>query len=63
MTLTKTVKLFSPIWASLGDVPIDSNGGLEEQWRHFPIGTPREEVWHWLEEEFNVSIGKVINNE
>lgn len=24
----------------------------------FPTGTNREEIWHWFEEQFNISVAK-----
>lgn len=45
------------LWDSLGDVPMNPiTEEIEEQWRHFPSGTHREEIWHWFEETFNISI-------
>ena len=50
-TLNELYKLFD----SLSDIPV-SNGTdlveadtLELPFLHFPIGTHREEVWHWFE--------------
>jgi len=44
-------------WEMLGDIPTtndDSNDEtgpdcIEEPFLHFPIGTHREEIWHWFE--------------
>lgn len=47
MTLQKLIAL----WES-GDVPIDDEEHIEAPWAGFPVGTPREKVWHWFDEQF-----------
>lgn len=41
------------LWAKLGDIPTGDSGDnadcLEEPFQHFPVGTHREDVWHWFE--------------
>ena len=46
------------LWVKLGDTPIDENECIETDFEHFPKGTGREEIWHWFEEEYNVSVAK-----
>jgi len=31
---------------------------IEEEWHGFPAGTFREDIWHWFEEKFNVSVAE-----
>ena len=31
---------------------------IEEEWNGFPTGTHREEIWHWFEEEFDLSVAE-----
>ena len=31
---------------------------LEMEWHGFLIGTHREDIWHWFEETFNVSVAE-----
>lgn len=38
------------LWQALGDRPVDDDGRLEEPFLQFPIGTDREEIWHWFEQ-------------
>lgn len=55
-------------WARLGDVPVDDEGRLEEPYevtgplvhRTFPPGTDREDIWHWFEEVFDVSVAELM---
>lgn len=44
------------LWKSLGDVPVDDNDCIGEQWHIFDKGTMREEIWHWFEYTFNISV-------
>lgn len=48
-------------WEELGDVPVDEDGRLEEPFYGFPVGTDREEVWHWIEGTFGISVGRLMN--
>lgn len=42
-------------WDKLGDIPVFEGNDeveadtIEEPFLHFPVGTPREEIWHWFE--------------
>ena len=45
-------------WAQLGNVPVNEDGEIEEQFYDFDEGTDREEIWSWLEETFNISVAK-----
>ena len=44
------------LWKRLGDIPVNDNDETEEVFLHFGIGTDRQEIWHWFEEEFKVSV-------
>lgn len=47
------------LWAEFGDVPMNPETEcIEEEWYGFEAGTHREEIWHWFEETFNVSVAK-----
>ncbi len=46
-----TYEQLSALWDSF-DVPIDDQERIEEAWIGFPALTPREEVWHWFDEQF-----------
>ena len=51
------------LWYSLEDVIINPDTEcLEQPWGIFPVGTFREDIWHWFESEFGVSIGKLMND-
>lgn len=44
------------LWKELSFIPVNENGQIEQQFDEFSIGTPREEIWHWFEENYNLSI-------
>lgn len=44
------------LWASLSDVPVNDNGEIQIPWGGWQIGTDREEIWHWFEETFDISV-------
>lgn len=44
------------VWAELGDILVNDDGLIEEPFRQFESGTDREEIWHWIEDEFDLSI-------
>ena len=45
------------LWTDiLGNIPVDEDEKSELQFLHFPPGTDREDIWHWFEETFDVSI-------
>ncbi len=48
------------LWSDLGDIPIDENEEIDESFLHFDIGTSVYEIWHWFEEEFNISVGETF---
>ena len=44
------------LWEKLGNIPINDNSEIEERFLHFNMGTFNEDIWHWFEDEFNLSI-------
>lgn len=30
-------------------LPVGAEGSIEEPFLHFPVGTHREDIWHWFE--------------
>lgn len=43
-------------WNALGEIPVDSHDDIEESFLQFPSGTDKFEVWHWIEEYYDISI-------
>ena len=47
------------LWLEFGDVPMNPKTEcIEEEWNGFSAGTHREEIWHWFEETFNISVAE-----
>ncbi|MBP2098836.1 hypothetical protein [Enterococcus rivorum] len=49
------------MWSDLGDIPIDDNECIEETFDDFPVGTHREEIWHWFDEHYNGGVVKLFH--
>jgi hypothetical protein len=50
------------LWRLLGDTPTDDEDNIDQSFLGFPMGTPREDIWHWFEasnKEFLV--GEIMN--
>lgn len=50
------------LWEEFGDVPIDNNDCITEDWNGFEAGTDRFDIWHWFEEEFGISVAYMQGN-
>lgn len=47
------------LWRQFGDIPMDPKTEcLEEPFQDFPAGTHREDIWHWFEETFLISVAE-----
>jgi hypothetical protein len=47
------------LWVEFGEIPMNPDTEcIEEEWHGFPAGTFREDIWHWFEEKFNVSVAE-----
>lgn len=57
--LEKTMKKIKDLWVQFGEIPMNPETEcIEEEWHGFPAGTFREDIWHWFEEKFNVSVAE-----
>jgi len=63
-TLNLKFCLAEMIWKKLGDVPTDDNDCIDRSFDTgykkctIPKGTHREDIWKWIEEEFEVSVAE-----
>ena len=49
------------LWEEFGGVPMNPDTEeIEEPWKQFLPGTHREDIWHWFEEQFNISVAKLM---
>ena len=51
------------LWANLGYVPVDDEDQIQHAWLIFPPGTHREVIWHWFEQQFDVSVAKLQSSQ
>lgn len=50
-------KIAAFLWEKFGDVPMDPDSEkIEVAWNGFDPGTHREDIWHWFEETFDISV-------
>lgn len=63
---TKSIQELLGLWTELGDVPTVDEGidadTIEVPFLHFPIGTHREDIWHWFEAQNpKFLVGEIMN--
>lgn len=56
-------ELAKELWECFGNVPMNpETEEIEEEWNGFSVGTHREEIWHWFEETFDISVAIDLMN-
>lgn len=51
------IRYIDNLWGEFGDLPMNpETERIEQEWNHFPVGTHREDIWHWFEECFGISV-------
>lgn len=43
-------KELQELWDKLGDIPVNNDDEIEEDFLNFPAGTSKFDVWHWFDE-------------
>jgi len=46
------------LWAELGDIPTNQNEEIDVDWKDFDKGTSIYDIWHWFEEEYDLTVAK-----
>jgi hypothetical protein len=46
------------LWIKLRDIPTNKDEAIDVDWHIFTKGTDIEYIWHWFEEEFDLSVAK-----
>lgn len=54
-------ELIEAMWETLEDVNIDEDEYTEQNWFVFPIGTHRDDIWHWFDEYHSKGVGWLVN--
>ena len=48
-TITEQDTLIEKLWDEFSDIPMDPETEvIDEAFLHFPIGTPRMDIWNWF---------------
>ena len=58
----KAKEVAMEVWGEFGNVIVDEDDNIEQGWRHFPAGTSKFDVWHWIEDKYDVSIAEDLMN-
>lgn len=59
MCSKREMKEAKKLWLEFGDVPMNPDTEcIEAAWHGFAVGTHREDIWHWFEETFDVSVAE-----
>ena len=53
----KNIKQALKVWEALGDIPVNDKDEIEAYFMGWEIGTDKLEVWNWIENTYDVSIG------
>lgn len=53
-------KEIEELWGKLSNIPIDENEDIEEEFLHFPVGTNREDIWHWFDKQHSKGVAYLI---
>ncbi len=50
------------LWLLFGDIPIDDDDNIEEEFLGFPAGTDRFDIWHWFDERYPGGVHTLISD-
>ena len=62
-TIVYDMRAIKNLWSDFGNVPMDpETERIEQKWHEFKPGTHREEIWHWFEKTFDLSVTEDLMN-
>jgi hypothetical protein len=47
------------VWDSLHNCTVDEEGYIDEEFYTYPIGTEVTDIWHDMEDVFNITVGEM----
>lgn len=54
-------KRLEALWDQFGDIPMNPDTEqIEEEFLRFPVGTDREEIWHWFDERYSKGVAGLL---
>lgn len=48
------------LWELLGDIPVDEEDQIDEDFYLWEKGTDKFEIWHWFDEHLEEGLGKFL---
>jgi len=54
----KNIEKAKKLWEELGDIHVNDNLEIEKAFLHFEMGTDCTDIWHWFEDEFDLSVAE-----
>lgn len=48
------------LWEDLGNIPVNENMEIQEVFGGFTVGTSAEDIWHWFEDAFDISVHELM---
>lgn len=48
------------LWEAFGDITIDEDENIEQQFMEFEVGTNRFDIWHWFDDRYPGGIVKLM---
>lgn len=49
------------LWVLFGNVPVNDNDEILEEFLGFPEGTDRIEIWNWFDEQYPKGVAYLVN--
>lgn len=60
-TLAERDKILEDLWANFADVPMNPETEcMDAEFLGFPVGTPREDIWHWFDERHSKGVAYLL---
>jgi hypothetical protein len=50
------------LWNSFGDVTVDEKDRIDVPWLGWEVGTHREDIWAWFDEEHSKGVAWLFQN-
>ena len=61
--LVERDKELEKLWSKFGDVPMNPETEcMDEEFLGFPVGTHREDIWHWFDERHSKGVAYLMYN-
>lgn len=49
------------LWGDFADIPMNpETEQMDAPFLNFPVGTPREDIWHWFDERYSGGVYELL---